>query len=324
MDVKTQVTPEKRKRRGPALTESTRKRRKAERVKKSNLNRISIGTQFERWMKFKNESGLKTHADVAKTLLDNFLSRPQPAAPQPSSTSKMTSTPFKFQFKQKKMESPMVSEISVAETTDSCSESTLSAEEIRKVKEVKTTSTGRQIFQKASSSFVDPINLSIDVSLMSDIEDPDEDDPDYVPEFEITAVLGEAAEGLEELAFEEVEFNMEQEEDEDVEGTEEDVMEGVRKVKDINECDSLADSIICLSFVEQLKVLAKTNVTKCVREKCETPSIITVKEEYVGSAVYLRWVSYVEFAAYGTVHLQKIHFLHAPQIHTKSYYCPQS
>lgn len=32
-------------------------------------------------------------------------------------------------------------------------------------------------------------SLSIDVSLMSDTEDQDQDDPDYVPEFEMTAVL---------------------------------------------------------------------------------------------------------------------------------------
>lgn len=59
-----------RKRRGEVLTDSGRKRKKDESNKRTNLTRISIGVQYERWMKVKNEQALITHAEVAKLLLD--------------------------------------------------------------------------------------------------------------------------------------------------------------------------------------------------------------------------------------------------------------
>ena len=52
------------------LTDSTRKRHKKEDSAKYNKARVSIGDEYDRWTELKDVLQIKTHAEVAKVLLD--------------------------------------------------------------------------------------------------------------------------------------------------------------------------------------------------------------------------------------------------------------
>ena len=56
--------------RQPVLTQSERKRRKQERDRTKSKTRIYIGDEHERWIRVRNERGLKTDFEIAKYLLD--------------------------------------------------------------------------------------------------------------------------------------------------------------------------------------------------------------------------------------------------------------
>ncbi|XP_063418652.1 uncharacterized protein LOC134701430 isoform X2 [Mytilus trossulus] len=64
--------PGKRAGRPVLLTDSDRKRRKAERNAVGNKSKIYIGNQYDRWATLKEEIGAKSHAEVAKVLLDRY------------------------------------------------------------------------------------------------------------------------------------------------------------------------------------------------------------------------------------------------------------
>lgn len=52
------------------LTSSAKKRKKSENDAKWNKSRVNIGYEFPRWTSLKDKLGLKTHAEMAKVLLD--------------------------------------------------------------------------------------------------------------------------------------------------------------------------------------------------------------------------------------------------------------
>ena len=54
------------------LTLSDKKRKKSECDSKWNKSRINIGSEFDRWNSLKEQLSLKTHAEMAKLLLDRF------------------------------------------------------------------------------------------------------------------------------------------------------------------------------------------------------------------------------------------------------------
>ena len=56
--------------RQPVLTQSERKRRKQERDRAKSKTRIYIGDEYERWIRVRNERGVKADFELAKYLLD--------------------------------------------------------------------------------------------------------------------------------------------------------------------------------------------------------------------------------------------------------------
>lgn len=93
----------------------------------------------------------------------------------------------------------------------------------------------------------------------------------------------------EDVAYEEIGFGMEEELEEDDVTDFVDAGPGVIKIQSDTECENLCDSISCISYVDQLKILAKTSITKCTEQDCDSP--INLEEEFVGSALYIKWVN---------------------------------
>lgn len=101
----------------------------------------------------------------------------------------------------------------------------------------------------------------------------------------------ELEEQCEDVAFEEAEFGLENEGDEPLEEDqlEEDaLLEGISYIKTADDCDSATSALKCICFVDQLKQLAKLKCEKCTT--C-TSTEVEIEETFVGSAIYLKWVS---------------------------------
>lgn len=81
-------------------------------------------------------------------------------------------------------------------------------------------------------------------------------------------------------------------------------IDGVPKVTEEAGCDELVNSILCISFLQQIIALTKIKVTRCIEKECmEDPH---VEHSFVGSALYLQWVSYsidVSYSGLGIFHL---------------------
>ena len=107
---------------------------------------------------------------------------------------------------------------------------------------------------------------------------------------------------IEEVAFEDLVFGVEGEMEDATEDDHEEILgPGVKKVTHEDDCEILCREVLCLSFVEQIKTLANTNIQICTYPKCTRRVII--KEEFVGSAMYLKWVCCFQ------VHLHSIVFV---------------
>lgn len=91
------------------------------------------------------------------------------------------------------------------------------------------------------------------------------------------------------LAFEEFEFGLDAGHSPiDEENIQDKTTDGVSKVTDEAGCEELVNSILCISFLQQVIALANIKVVTCIEKDCsELPQ---VKESFVGSALYLKWV----------------------------------
>ncbi|KAL3888117.1 hypothetical protein ACJMK2_000497, partial [Sinanodonta woodiana] len=243
---------------------------------------------------------------------------PKHAEPLASTSSCFTSTPGRVLLRHtKRLKTPSVSEVSLI---DSGSEPHVSGVEMmgtdsstfedngqplqvsntnpvlicfrkRELAQRRFNRAGRTVEKKQlSDSFVDPFNLTIDVS---EATDGDESDPEYEPSFNITAVLpDEVNDAVEEMAYEEVEFGMELEtgemEESESESENEDIGPGVDKIRNEQDCQRLSETTVCLTFLTQIKTLALTHIEKCKTPECLQK--VSIEEEFVGSALYLKWI----------------------------------
>lgn len=101
----------------------------------------------------------------------------------------------------------------------------------------------------------------------------------------------------EDVAFEEAEYGLEKDgntvdEHDDV-LEEEATVRGIAIIKTPQECHDLAQSVKCIAFLSQLKVLAGLNVNSCKTEGCSRS--VTLQEHFVGSALYIKWVRLDKF-----------------------------
>ncbi|XP_060553610.1 uncharacterized protein LOC132714715, partial [Ruditapes philippinarum] len=281
------------------ITESEKKRRKRERGRKEQKTRIVIGNQYERWRRFKKEKGLLTDRAVAQHLLDKYehsldlasipvagCSKMITKYVQEAGPSKVTSTPMHAESGAAR--TPSVSEVSSRESSDREKEDISGVEVIvafqeQQLPKVKVTSAGdaklktlrglqtskgqavssagRKVTKKQlTDSFIDPFNLSIEISDEKDSEDEDENiDEDYQPSFCLTAVLPREVTVLaDDVAFEEVEFNLEADDEELVEEAEDVENIPVEDIKIItSEQDNLWQESCCEEVVFPVPVEQK-------------------------------------------------------------------
>ncbi|XP_048731825.2 uncharacterized protein LOC125648857 [Ostrea edulis] len=226
-----EVREKKAKKRGGrvATLTSERKRRKKEYNQKLAGSRIYIGGAIEKWKSLQQQTKTKTEEEMATMLLERFENEAAFKEPQSVHTSMAmkTSTPSIIsRLKNKEYDrTPSMSEISA----DSEQEPMSGVEELhvsgpedpgtrKKITSMKPTAeaplTSRSRKPKKwSDSFCDPLNLSIDISVQdSDLEavDSEEDDPNYQPSFDVTAILPDDVNSMaEDVAYEEVEFGFE-------------------------------------------------------------------------------------------------------------------
>ncbi|XP_033746147.1 uncharacterized protein LOC117336383 [Pecten maximus] len=179
------------KRRGPKsyLTESARKRRKKESEQRRGEARIYISKEIDRWRKVKEDLALETDSKLAKLLLDSYEFK---KISDKSTTSTghihMYSTPARRYIPPR--------ECSESEVTISGREmSGVFVQECWKDMSLPGPSTSdfqNQHIQKAdittkeASSFINPFDLTIDVTENVDEDDQTTDDEDYEPSFDIT------------------------------------------------------------------------------------------------------------------------------------------
>ncbi|KAL4228823.1 hypothetical protein ACF0H5_011863 [Mactra antiquata] len=96
---------------------------------------------------------------------------------------------------------------------------------------------------------------------------------------------------LEEIVYEKIGFGLERDTNSVVEEEEEEPknVPGIKRITSDGNCDVLSSSTICLTFLSQLKVLREIKVQSCSQKDCPKPVELT--EDFVGSAVYLKWVT---------------------------------
>eukprot|EP00105_Crassostrea_gigas_P017838 XP_011435768.1 PREDICTED: uncharacterized protein LOC105334131 [Crassostrea gigas] len=260
-----------------SLTDSARKERKRQADKDRNKGKIFIGDNIERWNRLKSELNLNYHHEVAGVLLDRY------EAGQ-STMTVASSTPLVKSSQLLKIPHG-ISDISSGESGKQATDIALSG-----VEELEMgPSTSKKAKGKFSSSFLDPLQLSIDITEESG--DEDSDGSEYQPSFnmslgpmEITDVEDCPGMGCV-LPEDNTEDDEEEEEETDFGGG-----SSVLQVLNADEIpEQLTENTTALVYLNQLRVLANMKVTKCCQVKgCGEDLDISV--HHVGSAVYLKWI----------------------------------
>ncbi|XP_065941156.1 uncharacterized protein [Magallana gigas] len=247
------------------LTDSVRKRNRQNIQASYNKARVNIGVQFERWKGLKDTLKLESHGDVAKVLLDKYelyrkdcFGSPKGSTVEPMSPAgaPITSTPGPSSFPYKCDVSRITS--SEAEITD-C----------------------RCPIVKESNSFINPFDLTIDVTEV-EMTDDDVEDDDYEPSFNITL-----REGLDTTAATDDDEDDECISDEEIETTEVDFSQssGCHRIKTNEEIQGFMNDQPFLIYYNQLLNLATANIQKtCSHKGCGLG--VEIKKEVVASALY--------------------------------------
>ncbi|XP_060591591.1 uncharacterized protein LOC132746454 [Ruditapes philippinarum] len=303
------LNPCKRKRK---LTDTERKRRKIKRNIQFHKSRVYLGTEQIRWAELKKEKNLKTDREVATLLIDNYKrteSQQQmvimPTQPRLLQLQKSSTPASMKDLPISEVKTPSVSEVSGPESEREQHHELSGFEELRHSEDsngkvssgpsgVQQTisKAGRQTgVKKLSDSFIDPFNLTIDITTVE--EEEESDDPDYEPSFTIEAVLPRNIdEAAEDVAYEEAEFGFEIENgmiEEELELDEDlPTFSSINRITTPQECEDLSKSTKCIVELEQLKGLASIHIEKCSSLDCAKS--LKISTDFVGSALYLKWV----------------------------------
>ncbi|XP_070191418.1 uncharacterized protein [Littorina saxatilis] len=154
--------------------------------------------------------------------------------------------------------------------------------------------------QNIDRSFVNPLNITVEFSDLTCDGDLDGDDSDFdVDDIELESqdasffltmdVDEKYAKEADEVAFEEVAYGQQEDEETGDADTAEEVElgPGITRIATADQCQDICNSTLCLAFVHQLKALAAVSIRKCSTAGCE--HVPAVKEGFTGSALYLRW-----------------------------------
>ncbi|XP_070578694.1 uncharacterized protein [Ptychodera flava] len=155
---------------------------------------------------------------------------------------------------------------------------------------------GKGLKKKMSESFIDPFDLTIDVS--EEFESDYYDDDDFEPSFNFT--IRPDILNFEDLPMDPIsdddddddddsEDGSDIEEDDDTESTQERHFEDISRVKTDADINGLLGNKVCLTYLQQLLLLAKAKISSiCHVTNCKRD--IQAVTEFRGSAIYLKWV----------------------------------
>lgn len=283
------------------LTDSAKKRIARERNRAAVFRtKVYLGDQYQRWMLKKEELG-ETHAGLAKILLDRFStdSETESSSAQGAPYPQQASTPV-TKFRKRHLRPPNVSEISsaVSENLDTDAGPAVLRTSIQPSPQPTTSkqeSPGpshkrRKLYADEASSFVNPFDVTIDVTEDS-ISDDVNSDEEYEPSFNITLRPNNMF-GLTEVNMEEEEFGAEETEDageaEDEQETQGNRGSGITKIKDEEDIHLLTSDKTCLVYQKCILKLASCNVgNSCKVKGCTSP--VSHRTENIGSALYIFW-----------------------------------
>ncbi|XP_070554570.1 uncharacterized protein [Ptychodera flava] len=326
------------KRRGrPTLTSSTKKRRVQMQNMLTTRHKVYIGRYIEQWKDLLEETGL-SNPDLAGLLINSYhkhrekasaalpvadagpstsmLQLSDPALPPEISSQPSALSDHRTHWKNK----PTTSTPAVHQVTGILSEmsevsSILSdqgdvvmsgVEELPSKKsyltendEMASTRPTRKR-KTLSESFINPFDLSIDVTIDYDEDEAadlfDHEDPDYEPmEPSVNFTLLPHGINLEDLQSDNSDIDDDDDEDDDQEGlddvdeAEESLGSGLVRIKSDADADNVLQDEFCLISLQQLILLAETSIkSTCSDSKCNEK--LSISTESVGSAVYLKWV----------------------------------
>ncbi|XP_053398600.1 uncharacterized protein LOC123556417 [Mercenaria mercenaria] len=267
----SEVKP-RRKRQRQRLPEAELKRRKAERNKNFIDSRIYLGSEIARWKALKKENGLRSDRQVATFLIDSYRHRQ-------------------------------------AVTVARASDITFSSIHMEPL-EIRTLSSSVLLGKDSRNDRHDDVSFEeseFDVELadeeevkVEDLSDTDEDTGVSVLRAEAEEIMsheevkesqsvGKAVEAEGKLQMSKVRESISviKVEEENKSDMNEDT-DGISVIKTEDECDSLCSDTKCIVFLAQLKQLARMNISAC--KTCKSSEVELV-DDYVGSALYLKWAS---------------------------------
>lgn len=270
---------------GAQLTLSERKERKRKSERERSREKIFIGEHSERWNRLKDQLKFTFNFELAGFLLDRYdQSQPIVEHDVASSTPMHCQTGSPRLFKEEFMQ-PIISDISAAESGNAASD--LGVSGIEELEPGPSSSKKSKGTFKYASSFLNPLELSIDITEESDALEGS-DDETYYPSFNISIGPRDVT-GIEDCPCEEAVFPREDDDEEEVDNEEAEVGPSICRVLCPDDFDQLLDSHTALVYLQQLKALAMKKVDPlCKIKGCG--GVLDIGIKHIGSAVYLKWI----------------------------------
>uniref|UniRef100_A0A8W8M4P9 Uncharacterized protein n=1 Tax=Magallana gigas TaxID=29159 RepID=A0A8W8M4P9_MAGGI len=192
-----------------------------------------------------------------------------------------TSRLFKEEFMQ-----PIISDISAAESGNAASDPGVSG--VEELEPGPSSSKKSKGTFKYASSFLNPLELSIDITEESNALEGSDDDETYYPSFNISIGPRDVT-GIEDCPCEEAVFPREDDDEEEVDNEEAEIGPSICRVLCPDDFDQLLDSHTALVYLQQLKALAMKKVDPlCKIKGCG--GVLDIGIKHIGSAVYLKWI----------------------------------
>ncbi|XP_070532827.1 uncharacterized protein [Ptychodera flava] len=158
---------------------------------------------------------------------------------------------------------------------------------------------GEGIKKKMLTSFVDPFEVTIDVTMEEDEDFEYESDEEYEPSFTFTLRPKQMKLAEDEDSYSDDNTESAQEDDDDDDDDEDDVdqvtetsqgenVENISRITTEEDVSGLLNDHVCLTYMQQLLVLANAKINSiCHVSNCK--GAVQVSKEVIGSALYLKW-----------------------------------
>uniref|UniRef100_A0A8W8NTY8 Uncharacterized protein n=1 Tax=Magallana gigas TaxID=29159 RepID=A0A8W8NTY8_MAGGI len=179
---------------------------------------------------------------------------------------------------------PIISDISAADSGNAASDPGVSG--VEELEPGPSSSKKSKGTFKYASSFLNPLELSIDITEESDALEGS-DDETYYPSFNISIGPRDVT-GIEDCPCEEAVFPREDDDEEEVDKEEAEIGPSICRGLCPDDFDQLLDSHTALVYLQQLKTLAMKKVDPLCKVK-GCGGVLDIGIKHIGSAVYLKW-----------------------------------